>query len=86
MIHNSPGLWREADFRKSGFSGDNGGACVEVAWRKSSYSGENGGECVEVARTGAWFGVRDSKYTDGPVLAMDEVQGRAFLAAVKRSR
>jgi len=38
-------------WRKSSYSGDNGGNCVEVAevWRKSSYSGANGGDCVEVA-------------------------------------
>jgi hypothetical protein len=39
-----------AEWRKSSRSGDNGGACVEVAtWRKSSRSGDNGGQCVEVA-------------------------------------
>lgn len=40
-----------AAWRKSSYSGDNGGACIEVAsvWRKSSYSGDNGGDCVEVA-------------------------------------
>jgi hypothetical protein len=39
-----------APWRKSSYSGGNGGNCVEVAtWRKSSYSGGNGGECVEVA-------------------------------------
>ncbi|WP_326688975.1 DUF397 domain-containing protein [Streptomyces sp. NBC_01795] len=36
---------------KSSYSGDQGGACLEVAfdWRKSSYSGEEGGNCLEVA-------------------------------------
>ena len=40
-----------AAWRKSSYSGDNGGNCIEVAnvWRKSSYSGDNGGDCVEVA-------------------------------------
>ncbi|MFD5873582.1 DUF397 domain-containing protein, partial [Streptomyces sp. NPDC060322] len=35
---------------KSSYSGDQGGACVEVAfaWAKSSYSGDEGGNCVEV--------------------------------------
>lgn len=43
-----------AQWRKSSYSGTNGGDCVEctvtggAAWRKSSYSGTNGGECVEV--------------------------------------
>ena len=53
-------------WRKSSFSGSNGGSCVEVAWRKSSFSGGNGGNCVEVAFTiGA---LRDSKNPSGPVL------------------
>ncbi|MCC0578037.1 Scr1 family TA system antitoxin-like transcriptional regulator [Streptomyces californicus] len=36
---------------KSSYSGDEGGACLEVAydWRKSSYSGSDGGQCLEVA-------------------------------------
>jgi uncharacterized protein DUF397 len=39
-------------WRKSSYSGGDGGACVEVGvWRKSSYSGGNGGDCVEV---GVW--------------------------------
>ncbi|MCO6006844.1 DUF397 domain-containing protein [Actinoallomurus purpureus] len=38
------------EWRKSTRSGDNGGACVEVAvWRKASRSGDNGGDCFEVA-------------------------------------
>lgn len=38
-------------WRKSSYSGSEGGACIEVAavWRKSSYSGDEGGACVEVA-------------------------------------
>ena len=38
-------------WRKSSYSGNAGGDCVEVAhdWHKSSYSGNAGGECVEVA-------------------------------------
>jgi Domain of unknown function (DUF397) len=45
-------------WRKSSYSGCNGGNCVEVAnltdahWRKSSWSGGNGGNCVEVAALG----------------------------------
>ncbi|NBM20457.1 DUF397 domain-containing protein [Streptomyces sp. GC420] len=35
---------------KSSHSGDEGGACLEVAytWRTSSYSSDEGGQCVEV--------------------------------------
>lgn len=57
----------------------------DASFRKSAVSGANGGDCVEVARTGAWFGIRDSKNTGGPVLTIAEVQGRAFLSAVKRA-
>jgi Domain of unknown function (DUF397) len=47
-----------ADWRKSTYSGANGGTCVEVGtWRKSTYSGANGGTCVEV---GTW---RKSTYS-----------------------
>jgi hypothetical protein len=44
----------KALWRKSSYSGGNGGACVEVGamWRKSSHSGGNGGNCIEVA--GGW--------------------------------
>lgn len=85
MIDDGSALWRDAEFRKSSFSGSNGGACVELAWRKASFSGANGGDCVEIARAEALFGIRDSKSADGPVLMMGETQGRAFLAAVKNS-
>ncbi|MGH3761015.1 DUF397 domain-containing protein [Actinophytocola sp.] len=86
MIIDTPAFWREAEFRKSSFSGGNGGDCVEMAWRKSSFSGSNGGNCVELARSETVFGIRDSKNTDGPVLTLSEALGRAFLATVKRSR
>jgi hypothetical protein len=60
-----------AVWRKSSYSGGNGGNCVEVAevWRKSSYSAGNGGDCVEVAAAlPAAIAVRDSKDPDGPKL------------------
>ncbi|WP_374227300.1 DUF397 domain-containing protein [Streptomyces sp. JJ66] len=55
---------------KSSYSGDEGGACVEVAyeWRKSTYSSEQGGACVEVAACPQRVHVRDSKAAAGPVL------------------
>jgi hypothetical protein len=31
MIDDASALWRDAEFRKSSFSGANGGACVEIA-------------------------------------------------------
>jgi Domain of unknown function (DUF397) len=55
----------------------------EGEFRRSSFSGSSGGNCVEVARTGAAFGVRDSKDPIGPVLAMSAEQGHKFLLAIK---
>jgi Domain of unknown function (DUF397) len=50
-------------WRKSSYSGNGGGACVEVGaipWRKSSHSNGNGGACVEVGAL-PW---RKSTYSD----------------------
>ncbi len=57
----------EASWRKSSYSADGGGNCVEVAWawRKSSYSGSGGSECVEVAWDEQVTAVRDSKNPTG---------------------
>ncbi|MER7109522.1 DUF397 domain-containing protein [Streptomyces sp. NPDC000229] len=66
---------------KSSYSGDEGGACVEVAydWRKSSYSGSEGGACVEVAAHPTAVHVRDSKNPTGPVLTISPTAWEAFL-------
>ncbi|WP_046498871.1 DUF397 domain-containing protein [Streptomyces odonnellii] len=48
-----------AHWRKSSYSGDTGGNCIEcaplghTAWEKSSHSSDTGGECVECATVGA---------------------------------
>jgi hypothetical protein len=76
-------------WRKSSYSGSNGGACIEVAevWRKSSYSASNGGNCVEVARTlPAAIAVRDSKDPDGPRLIFTPQDWAAFTAAIRTGR
>jgi hypothetical protein len=73
-------------WRKSSYSGTNGGACIEVAevWRKSSYSGGNGGNCVEVARTlPAAIAVRDSKDPDGPKLIFTPTDWAAFTESIR---
>ncbi|MEU7066091.1 DUF397 domain-containing protein [Streptomyces sp. NPDC046161] len=63
-------------WRKSSYSGSNGGECVECAplggaeWRKSSYSGDTGGECIEVATQPCVVAVRDSKNPDGPAFTV----------------
>jgi Domain of unknown function (DUF397) len=72
-------------WRKSGYSGGNGGNCVEVAevWRKSSYSGSNGGDCIEVAPLPAAIAVRDSKDPDGPKLIFTPQDWAAFTAGLR---
>ncbi len=74
-----------AIWRKSSYSGDNGGTCIEVAnvWRKSSHSGGNGGNCVEVGATGRAVAIRDSKDPAGPALAFAPRAWQAFAAHLK---
>ncbi|MCY0958425.1 DUF397 domain-containing protein [Streptomyces sp. H27-H5] len=64
-----------ARWRKSSYSSDTGGDCVECAplggdWRKSSHSGDTGGNCVEIAARPHLIAVRDSKNPDGPVFTV----------------
>ncbi|MBZ9640047.1 DUF397 domain-containing protein [Streptomyces sp. PSKA30] len=74
-------------WRKSSYSGDEGGNCIEcaplgaLAWRKSSYSGDQGGNCVEIAEApSAAIAVRDSKTPTGPVLAFEPATFTAFVS------
>jgi hypothetical protein len=74
-----------ARWRKSSRSGT-AANCVEVAfletqWRKSSRSTDQA-NCVEVAFAGPAVGVRDSKNTDGPLLAFPDKEWTAFLRTV----
>ncbi|RCG31834.1 DUF397 domain-containing protein [Sphaerisporangium album] len=71
-------------WRKSSYTGDNGGNCVEIAelWRKSSHSGNNGGNCVEVSALDR-VAVRDSKNPDGPKLVFDRAEWGAFVHGLK---
>ncbi|MGW5850287.1 DUF397 domain-containing protein [Streptomyces sp. NPDC055254] len=77
-----------ADWRRSSYSGDTGGDCVEcaplhgAAWRKSSYSGDTGGQCVEVAAQPCLVAVRDSKNPDGPAFTVRPAAFAAFVRAV----
>ncbi|MFF0472949.1 DUF397 domain-containing protein [Streptomyces sp. NPDC004284] len=67
---------------KSSYSGDEGGACLEVAydWRKSSYSSDEGGDCVEVAAHPAAVHVRDSKLGEtSPVFTVSPAAWDSFV-------
>ncbi|WP_433450020.1 DUF397 domain-containing protein [Streptomyces sp. CA-142005] len=73
-------------WRKSSYSSDQGGECVEcaplgpLAWRKSSYSGDQGGDCVEIADTPcATIAIRDSKTPAGPILTLDPATFTTFV-------
>uniref|UniRef100_UPI0035567442 DUF397 domain-containing protein n=1 Tax=Streptomyces halstedii TaxID=1944 RepID=UPI0035567442 len=75
-----------ATWRKSSYSGPNGGDCVEcavtrnAAWHKSSHSGNTGGDCLEVAAgCRAAVPVRDSKNPGGPVLVLSADAWQAFV-------
>jgi hypothetical protein len=54
-----------------------------MSWRKSSFS-NGGGNCVEVARNlPGIVAVRDSKNPEGPALAFEPEQWRAFAAGIR---
>lgn len=75
------------EWRKSSYSSDQGGECVEcaplgpLAWRKSSHSSDQGGDCVEIAEIPcATVAVRDSKTPAGPVLTLAPAAFSAFVS------
>jgi hypothetical protein len=61
-----------AAWRKSSFSGGNGGACVEVAIGPGAAAGGDG-----------VVALRDSKNPTGPVLVFTADEWRAFTAGVR---
>jgi hypothetical protein len=73
-------------WRRSSYSGPEGGSCLEVldGWRKSTYSGNDGADCLEV-RDGDPCGipVRDSKVPHGPAVVFSPSSWTAFVSAVK---
>ncbi|GGN42208.1 toxin [Streptomyces kronopolitis] len=81
-----------AQWRKSSYSDQNGGSCLEVAhdfpgaaaWRKSSYSSGASDNCLEVsdAHPGV-VPVRDSKSPQGPALIFPADGWTTFVDAVK---
>ena len=74
-------------WRKSSYSGDQGGECVEcaplgpLAWRKSTYSGDQGGNCIEIAEALTIIAVRDSKNPAGPHLTFAPAAFTTFTIA-----
>ncbi|MFF7376350.1 DUF397 domain-containing protein [Streptomyces massasporeus] len=72
-------------WRKSSYSSDQGGECVEcapigtLAWRKSTYSGDQGGNCVEIAEVPCTVAIRDSKTPAGPTLTLDPAAFTTFI-------
>ncbi|MBF8191430.1 DUF397 domain-containing protein [Nonomuraea sp. K274] len=68
----------QARWRKSSFSGDNGGNCVEVAELENAHDGpaHKAGEAKLIA-------MRDSKDPDGPKLFFTYAEWDAFLKGVK---
>jgi hypothetical protein len=76
-----------ATWRKSSYSSDTGGQCVECAplgtadWRKSSYSSDTGGDCVEVADLTPHIAVRDSKNPGHGALTVTPEAFAVFVAA-----
>ncbi|MFF7848199.1 DUF397 domain-containing protein [Streptomyces sp. NPDC007910] len=81
-----------AHWRKSSYSGDTGGNCIEcaplgnAAWRKSSYSSDTGGDCIEVADLAAHVAVRDSKNPEGPAFLASPAAFTAFVTAAAEGR
>ncbi|MEU7059335.1 DUF397 domain-containing protein [Streptomyces sp. NPDC046197] len=76
-----------SNWRKSSYSSDQGGECVEcaplggLAWHKSSYSSDQGGNCIEVAELPcAAVAIRDSKNPAGPMVTLVPAAFSAFVS------
>jgi len=81
-------------WRKSSYSNQDGGNCVEVSddllhaadWRKSSYSNQDGRQCLEFADNLPLVPVRDSKDTTRTPLLFTAPAWTAFVQGVKAGR
>ncbi|MHC5702601.1 DUF397 domain-containing protein [Streptomyces tirandamycinicus] len=73
----------DAVWRKSSYSGGEGGNCLEVATSSKSARSGAGGDCLDAAadRPGA-VPVRDSKNPDGPKLVFRTAAWSAFVDGV----
>ncbi|MGW3646793.1 DUF397 domain-containing protein [Streptomyces sp. NPDC000878] len=59
----------------------------DPAWFKSSYSSDAGGSCVEIAPlASAHVALRDSKFPEGPTLALPPSAFTAFVSHVRQER
>lgn len=74
----------DAVWRKSSYSGGEGGNCLEVATSsKSTRSGAGGGDCLDAAADRpCTVPVRDSKNPDGPKLVFRTAAWSAFVDGV----
>jgi hypothetical protein len=74
-------------WRKSSYSNNGGGNCVEVGaipWRKSAYSNNGGGTCVEAGQIPGAVLIRDTKDKGtGPVLRVSPADWGRFTARVR---
>ncbi|KKD02868.1 DUF397 domain-containing protein [Streptomyces sp. WM6386] len=73
----------QTEWRKSSYSGDQGGECAprgQLAWRKSTHSGDQGGDCVEIAEAPPTIAIRDSKNPTGPVLTITPAAFHHFVS------
>lgn len=57
----------------------------ELAWFKSSYSSGGDGDCVEVATCADTVHVRDSKFEQGPRLALSPAAWARFVSFTGRA-
>jgi hypothetical protein len=72
------------NWRKSSYSGANGGHCVEVGtWRKSTHSQANGGSCVETASGSGVVLVRDTTDRGGFTLTLTAGAWTEFLSTLR---
>jgi hypothetical protein len=71
-------------WRKSSYSGNGGGDCVEVAaWRKSTFSGNGGGSCVEAGQASDAVLVRDTTDRDGGTLSFAPGTWGTFVTSLR---
>lgn len=71
-------------WRKSSYSTEAGGNCVEVGWRVSSYSTDGGGNCVEVGPAATVVAIRDTKNRAQGHFTVSRTAWEAFIRGLTR--